>query len=196
MIPDEPFAAGARRAELQRAEAAIREAISASGGEVSSDSGTGETAVFQKVPAVGNRGMYYVDPQSGVVAWEALTCRNPLCRGRDPSGGPYLFTQPIARIRPGTDGKIANPTLDLEESQRQPCPACGRVESVAVYEPPEVASERAQLMQELRESQAVWRKALKRGGKPKSGERPPIEIERDLNYLRKLYLRVEKRGGA
>ena len=145
--------------------------------------------------AATNKGTACVDPQTGRIAFRALTCLNPDCPGRGKGGGPHLFVYETEEASIGPAGEVVWSTKPLPPEAEFPgiaCPACGQVIFVRYYEPPEVILRRQALEKELREVREARQEARQANQPVPANLRTPNEIMVEMAELPKLFLIKEK----
>lgn len=131
----------------------------------------------------------YADPQTGQIAWRALTCFNPKCPGTGKGGGPLLFVRPYKNTFLGPDGKLVmGPGDDSDLEKPCVCPACGLTDFIRTYDPPESELRSRQLAQEMQSIYQVLHEAEKSGQVAQFPGRTPTEVITNKSELPKLFL--------
>lgn len=139
---------------------------------------------FHPIYVAGRYKRFYVQPSTGKIAWQGLTCTNPDCSGTGHDGGPFVFPDVIADLRVNRQGDVTE-GLDNLESPR--CRVCGRSDTLERYSPPDVVRRRAKLQIELAEVRRK-RGAARQNGEPLPTDlRSPTVIMEQISNLPALY---------
>ena len=136
----------------------------------------GDVELTNGILVYGDANAAMQDPETGQLAWRAMTCKNPKC----PSAaqpGPHIFAHSVAGATVDSEGVIQ--AKGPPDVLTPVCPACKRRNTVEEYVLPEVVKRHAELDEEL--------SALSATPLP-AGVRPPMEIVRDRLLQPQLYL--------
>jgi len=145
----------------------------------------GEMELKNAILTFGDANTAWRDPQTGKLAWRALTCTNPDCSSRASRPAPFIFVHSVRGARVDEAGEVQ---ADCPPGDLIPvCPACRRSDRVEEYVLPEVLRRQAELDAELEISDTADRA----GTRPPAGVRPPMEIIRERVLQPKLYLLAE-----
>jgi len=116
-----------------------------------------------------------VDPDSGTIAWRALTCMNPACPAAGQEGAPYLFANVTPGATIGEGGEVMMPapqSADYEIPQPK-CPVCGAGgESVVPYDPPDLRLQMMDLQTELENTRRARDEGRPSGRTPTASAHP------------------------
>lgn len=115
----------------------------------------------------GFRGEPYVDSQQRALYWSAMKCINPNCESQSMGTAerPRLFINRRPGVWLEPDGTLAS-AQSMPESLDQPCPFCGRRDSVRLYFLPGTEQRREELAGELADVRSARDRALSRTSSP------------------------------
>lgn len=131
-------------------------------------------------------GNFFVDPNSGKLAWKAMVCTATDCPGRKPDKPPERFAMRHVNLYPLPDG--TTPNMMSDGAGPQACPYCGRSQTITEYLSPADESRKTRLAAELQQAYTQRAAARAAGRQAAEGVRTPQEVMDEINSIPRHYL--------